>query len=158
MARFKEEVLTAARSRVGQPFSNHFRPNDVCANGTRTIDQCMERGLGMPGYDCSGLVIASLCDVLGIAASDWPPNFRHALQFKAALLEGAMPEPGDIIFLQSPEDPSLKHTGIYAGGLNLVHANGSRSVQRVIESQLSNNQVPYVVDPSRMANLPPLCD
>ena len=39
-------------------------------------ERCRNVGLG-PAFDCSGLVIRSICDVLGVDPQDWPPDMRH---------------------------------------------------------------------------------
>ncbi|MCA9329884.1 hypothetical protein KDA11_04515 [Candidatus Saccharibacteria bacterium] len=37
----------------------------------------MEQGLGVESFDCSGLVIRSVCDVLGKKVDEWPIGLRH---------------------------------------------------------------------------------
>lgn len=37
----------------------------------------MSIGIGSESFDCSGLVIASISDVLGVSATDWPSDVRH---------------------------------------------------------------------------------
>ena len=47
----------------------------------------MQVGFGQEGrFDCSGLVIAGIAQVLGSPASDWPGNLRHTRQMAKALL------------------------------------------------------------------------
>ena len=37
----------------------------------------MSEGLGPTSFDCSGLVIRSICDVLGMSTDQWPVGLRH---------------------------------------------------------------------------------
>ncbi len=74
---FERELLAAARGRLGKPFRHHFKLNNDCQFGTLPLLPCMEVGMDDSGYDCSGIVIASTCDVLGIPTKDWPTSYRH---------------------------------------------------------------------------------
>ena len=40
-------------------------------------DKCLSAGIGPKAYDCSGLAIASICDVLGKPVGSWPAGMRH---------------------------------------------------------------------------------
>ena len=52
------------------------RSSEVCFE--LPTDQCLTSGIGPEHFDCSGLVVASLCEVLGLATCDWPMGRRHA--------------------------------------------------------------------------------
>lgn len=114
----REKVIDSASNRIGQPFVHHFKP-DLCAHGTRTPRICYEHGLGQDGYDCSGLVIASLCDVLDMATEQWPEDIRHVTQLHTRLAEEAEPEAGDILIYAS-------HIGILTSHVSLIHPSKPR--------------------------------
>lgn len=48
-----------------------------CREAVEVPPECWEVGLGNPGYDCSGFIIAVTSRVLGVSISDWPRNERH---------------------------------------------------------------------------------
>jgi cell wall-associated NlpC family hydrolase len=82
----------------------------------------MERGLNDAGYDCSGLIVASMCDVMGISTSEWPVNLRHSLQLEP-YVEERTAEPGDILLFYN-DKPSRIHLGIFVADKCVVHASG----------------------------------
>lgn len=134
MSDFSAEVINAARARIGTPFREHFTP-DLCEKGTVTVDACMDSGFDRRGYDCSGLIIASICDVVGVALQDWPREFRHNRQM--VRLMGALPEAEDLTFLIGEEDlsdgrldtsPRSIHGGIRVAHDRYIHANGFTGV------------------------------
>lgn len=55
------------------------------------------------GYDFSGLVISSLCGVLGISFKQWPMSMRHSFQMSGFGIEtaGYSVWPGDILLIDS---------------------------------------------------------
>lgn len=55
----------------------HHRMVSGCREAARVPPECWEVGLGNPGYDCSGFIIAIASRVLGIPVDDWPRNERH---------------------------------------------------------------------------------
>jgi hypothetical protein len=60
------EILSSGILELGSPFQHHYAPANMCKGGRLTTDSFMERGLDKRGYDCSGLVIQSICDAIGI--------------------------------------------------------------------------------------------
>lgn len=135
------------------PFQSHFLPHDTCQDGLITNDDCMERGLDERGFDCSGLIIASACDVLGIPVSDWPREYRHIRQLDTVSSTEIVPEFGDITLFRAPEDHTRKHGGIYTGGLYMVHANarGETDTQAVIEGRIPMNAEVSVLELEKLA-------
>lgn len=129
------EVLESARQKIGEPFRHHFKPTNMCEGGRLTVDNCMERGMDSTGYDCSGLAIASLCEVLHLELSQWPRDLRHAQQI-AELAVDDEPQPGDLRLYYSSK--GRIHIGIATESAEAIHANGLTNV--VKES--------VVVDPS----------
>ena len=108
MSEFAYKLIDAARSQIGASFRPHFKPENLCLDGTVTVDSCMERGVSPQGYDCSGLVIASMCRILQIQPSEWPRTLRHAVQLqKHAVLKRF--EPGDVQFYY------YKSGGVHSG-------------------------------------------
>ncbi len=122
MTEFENEFVEAARSHLGEPFLHHFIPEDLCDRGARTEDDCMERGLGEDGFDCSGLVVVSACEVLGVNASDWPREFRHARQLES-LAEEREPNFGEVGLFYSAKSP-YPHMGILVTKRSIIHADG----------------------------------
>lgn len=116
------QIIDNARSRIGAPFQSHFEPKDLCNFGYDTVDSCMERGMDERGYDCSGLVIASLCDVLEIATNSWPRELRHPQQLMSLATDEGH-EPGDMrVFISQKGRPHVaitvtEHRAIHAGGV-----------------------------------------
>lgn len=73
------------------------------------------------GYDCSGLAIASICEVMGIATSQWPSRLRHTQQL-ACLGDNHDAEPGDIRLYTSGD--ARIHLGIATTEEEAIHASG----------------------------------
>lgn len=133
-------VLDAARSRLNEPYINHFNPNN-CEGGAITTATCMESGMDGSGYDCSGLVVASLCEVLGIKTTDWPANLRHVAQFEQ-LAAPTDAQFADVLLFDSmrPDGtPYRTHCGLYTGPQCVVHSTG-RS-KRVVEGTVETTGV-----------------
>lgn len=109
------ELLDVAAEFRGAGFQDHFQP-DLCQHGSQTVEHCFDVGLGQQGlFDCSGLVIASLCEVEGIPVEDWNPGYRHAQQM-AELAENRAPQHGDVVvfYKQGPaQEPAPKHVALY---------------------------------------------
>lgn len=135
MSELGEEVIRSARTRIEMPFRHHFKPINLCEGGRLTADECMERGMDSQGYDCSGLAVASLCEVLGISTVEWPREFRHTQQLATlAIDEGGAP--GDFRLYYS--SGNRIHLGIAASAQEVIHASG---LTRVVEEGI-------VTDPS----------
>jgi cell wall-associated NlpC family hydrolase len=135
-----ERVVEAARSRVGKPYRNHFKPNE-CSYGYEVNDGCWTHGLDDAGYDCSGLVIASICDAIDLSLDKWPRNLRHIAQFySAAAVEGTDPEQGDIVVCVNETDPAITtwHMGLYTGEDTMVHASGLPAELEVVEGPIGD--------------------
>jgi len=116
------EVVAAARAHKGKPFRHHFKPENLCDNGRKTVDSCMERGMDDDGFDCSGLVIASLCEVLKINAREWPRELRHVRQL-TEYEERTRSKIGDIAIFYFTNSSRL-HTGILTNDRTAIHASG----------------------------------
>lgn len=152
MGSFNEAIVEAAVARLGQPFQDHFIP-DICNDGTLTLPECWERGLGQgenPRYDCSGLIIACACDALDISLDDWPRDLRHGRQMAAHADSTKIAEAGDIIIIQSPENSRLKHVAIYTGELGMLHVD--RNVKKVSQGSISTWAVPSVLPVPALVN------
>lgn len=122
MSEQTDKVIAAARTRVGTPFRHHYKPLNTCKYGRVTHDECMTRGMDQEGYDCSGLVIASLCEILQISPADWPRDRRHAWQMQDLVTQHNR-RPGDILLI---EDMHLSrfHPLISSGEQSVIHADG----------------------------------
>ena len=122
MNSFRPELLKSVQSKLGMPFAEHFQPNE-CQGGVLTLDSCMEKGLdAQRGYDCSGLIIASLCEVLEISTAQWPHEFRHAVQMRAVATGGTQPKRGDVVYMSHPEKSWYKHLGVMSDPHKFIHA------------------------------------
>lgn len=137
MDKMGNELIKAARYELGRPFRHHFKPENLCDDGRITIDQCMERGMDGEGYDCMGLVIASICNVLGVSAHDWPREYRHSLQMHV-LATDKLPDFGDVLLIESKSKGGYQlvtHMGLYIEYGRVLHANGKTKV--VDESEVA---------------------
>ena len=126
MGDYSKDVITAARSRVGLPFRHHFKPENNCNSGTATNDSCMEKGMDNSGYDCSGLVVASICEVLGVKTNQWPREYRHMVQLEELAVDENV-EAGDPILLYlDPGENGVRrtHMGIFVAEQCVIHASG----------------------------------
>lgn len=136
MTSLKSELFHAASLKIDALFQHHYQPDNLCEGGRSTVGECMERGMDSQGYDCSGLVISSLCDVLDINPKDWPRGVRHSFQLKQfEFVDKAYEfEPGDILLIESMSNLEYRyntHTGIHTGGEEMIHASGrSKRVER----------------------------
>ncbi len=135
------EVISNARARIDAPFRNHFKPENLCNGGRITIAACMERGMDQNGYDCSGLAIASICDVLAITTARWPPDIRHTQQL-AKLADDRDCEPGDIRLYIS--NNGYIHLGIATTLDKAIHA--SAESKKVEEGQIKDVEVTDMED------------
>jgi cell wall-associated NlpC family hydrolase len=128
MSKVSEEIVDAAQTRLGLPFKHHFKPENLCEFGQITINSCMDKGMDDDGYDCSGLVIASICDVIGIEASNWPADYRHLHQLKSLEEENLEPNSGDVLLFY--QKPPRTHMGIFITRKTVIHASG---ISRLVE-------------------------
>ena len=138
MSEFGGEVLESARRRVGMPFRHHFKPDNTCEGGQITVDSCMERGMDPSGYDCSGLVIASISDVLAVDPREWPRDLRHTKQLDALAAVQDF-EPGDILMHHSSN--GRIHMSIATGEREGIHASGVTKL--VEEGEVTDKYGPF---------------
>lgn len=80
------------------------------------------------GYDCSGLAIASICDVIDMRPAEWPSQLRHTRQL-ATLATNAEPQPGDLR-LYYQEDGRI-HLGLATSTGEVIHASGLPDINSV---------------------------
>jgi|GEM_PF-2096484 len=133
MSEFGSEVVKSARTRIEAPFRHHFKPLNLCESGGRTVDECMNRGMDIEGHDCSGLAIASICEVLAIETARWPRNLRHTRQLSRLATDEDF-GPGDLRLYYSFKNRI--HLGIATTAIEVVHASGLTN--RVEESAVTN--------------------
>jgi hypothetical protein len=127
MSELRDEVLRRARQYLDAPFRHHYKPDNVCNYGRRTIDSCMEYGMDSAGFDCSGLAIASLCDVLAISPREWPRELRHTAQLRSLETEEEH-EPGDWKLFYNTKNQT--HLGVATETDEVVHASG---ITKIVE-------------------------
>ena len=84
-------------------------------------DECMERGMDPQGYDCSGLAIASICDVLNISTREWPRHLRHTQQLASLAIDATF-QLGDLRLYYSAN--GRIHLGVATSTEKVVHASG----------------------------------
>ena len=68
------ELIEVARSYIGSGAIYHQQQAGDCFRAPS--ERCLQVGLG-PAFDCSGFIIASLCQVAGRPIGDWPASLRH---------------------------------------------------------------------------------
>lgn len=161
------DVARLALEQTGRPAVNHAKLAG-CAFG-ETGSECMRLGMDKDGYDCSGLVIASLAAVIGVRARDWPQSLRHVRQMyeKAETAEVQL-RPGDLpVFARYYNFGSDKprqvpgHIGIvinadwHTGRYEYVHTNADTGRVEAVQSELGNSspeeEILGVVSPWRLA-------
>jgi cell wall-associated NlpC family hydrolase len=127
---FGHKIVKAGRSRVGKPFQNHFKPDNLCDSGTFTLDSCINRGMSDEGYDCSGFIIACVAEAFGTDSACWPAELRHVSQMQP--LCGEYPASEGDILVYYPElidgKKTRTHIGIYVAEGIALHANGMTGV------------------------------
>jgi hypothetical protein len=124
MSDTRTALVEAARNRIDAPFRHHYKPENPCDYGAYTAVACMEAGLDDRGYDCSGFIIASLCETLEIAVSDWPREYRHVRQLEV-FAEDIPPVEGDaVVFRAHHGRPDAAHIGIHVTDHTVLHASG----------------------------------
>lgn len=122
MSAIGPKIVDAGRQYIGARFRDHFDPTDPCNRGTVTSDICMERGLGEDGgFDCSGLVIASICTALNMQPRQWPQEYRHARQLSILQEDSYESKKGDVALFYLDGLRSI-HLGILAANLTVIHA------------------------------------
>ena len=123
------ELVAAARHELGRPFRHHFKPNE-CSGGLETLDECMENGMDSRGYDCMGLVIASVCKINNVSPRSWPKQYRHSLQLNQFATDNN-PAFGDVLLIESTSEegrPYMTHMGFYLAPNRVLHANGRTGI------------------------------
>jgi cell wall-associated NlpC family hydrolase len=126
-SRYSEAVIEVASGFKGIDFRHHFRPDNICDDGYLTLDSCMERGLDENGFDCSGLVIASICRAIDLPTSSWDRNFRHLSQLRE-LQEDIPAHPGDALVFHYYD-----HIGIMSSDRSFIHSSGlSKKVEETV--------------------------
>jgi hypothetical protein len=86
----------------------------------------MQNGMDDRGYDCSGLVIASVCEIVKIETSNWPRQYRHLLQI-FMLRQDITARDGDMLIFYDELNrwgTNRIHTGIKSGENQVVHVSG----------------------------------
>jgi len=119
---FGSKVADAVRHYEGQPFVDHdLRAG--CRLGVAN-NLCFEVGLGQDGIDCSGLIVVSASDVLGIDYHSWPADLRHSGQMYRAVAQyrTIRPKlmPGALLFRMTSGLPS--HVMVADSEASIVHA------------------------------------
>ncbi|MDR2304171.1 MAG: C40 family peptidase [Treponema sp.] len=92
-------------------------------------------GTDRRGMDCSGLVIASFKDALGVSV----PRTAAGLYVWAEKIEEPQLQPGDLVFFRTASSKSISHVGIYSGQGRFIHAASEGPKTGVIYSQLSES-------------------
>jgi len=126
----KEQLVVVGREKLGLPFLHHFKPN-ACKGGLLVLDSCLESGLDSRGFDCTGFVLASLCEVLDVKQNSWIREFRHNYQLEK-FADKDEAEYGDVLLIESYSEitgrPYITHTGVYVSIGQLIHANGKTGI------------------------------
>lgn len=115
---FGQELTKVAAGYEGRPAINHLLFSN-CQQGP-TKPECLKLGMSPLGFDCSGLVLRSIGDVLGLQNESLNPNYRHVRQMgKLALgqLELEQMVPGNIVLFGVEDEAdffksTVRHAGI----------------------------------------------
>lgn len=131
---FGVEVALAVSQYVGQRSIRHQRYSDCQLDST--LPECMTIGMEPNGFDCSGLVIRSICDALGKKPTDWNPDLRHVRQMAKEM---------DHTMFSRPELGDIALFGAFVGGenqshLTVTHAGITVSVKKYGESRMIHAQ------------------
>jgi cell wall-associated NlpC family hydrolase len=126
----REQTVEFAKNYLGVAFRHHFKPVDLCSNGEITLPSCMDNGMDMRGMDCSGLIIASICQLTKVNPQEWNTDYRHLSQMRVFETQDD-PELGDAVTI------GMSHIAIYAGEDTFIHA--SNPAGKVIESKLGRS-------------------
>ncbi len=124
---FAVDVLEAAQRYDGR----QFFPHEVAAscNKAKTLDRCMEvglgydeigplyteAGLGAGAFDCTGLVLRSVADVLGADAREFNRNYRHLRQIASLAIRPKAPIPQGYAVVRYGQTMFPLHMGVYFG-------------------------------------------
>lgn len=120
---FGAELITATRSYMGQPAVRHYDFAGNCLE--QASPHCLDGGLGPDRFDCSGLMIRALCDVVGKPVEDWPLELRHVrdmwddAQTEATAFEPTPMEPGALVVLRR-RHPVADTTYVVPGHIGVV--------------------------------------
>lgn len=122
MSELSQRFISSALDLAGRPFKQHYGKFVPCSNGIYTDPTCMERGLDLhgEGYDCTGLVITSICRALRVPVRAWPLAYRHTDQLDA-LAESREPKIGDVIVFNRHGFRAV-HVGILIDDDLMLHA------------------------------------
>ena len=133
MTQIRDSFIAEACLRFGDPYDEHYTGADPCRDENGAVYDspvCLERGLNTngEGFDCMGLVIASLARTLEMPTHNWPVDYRHLEQFDP-LAENRAGEPGDIVvFYHRLGRPN--HMGVLLEPKTIIHATrDSRTVR-----------------------------
>lgn len=149
----RNRVVEVAQEFTDAPFRHHYRPEDTCNGGRYTNNDCMYRGMDvLNGFDCSGLIIASVCKAIGVPTSDWSMTYRHVVQLEK-LAHYRDPLPGDAILFADTKKVRRVHSGICIKDTVVVHASGLEKELRVVEGIVTGyNDPPKTVSLQTMVN------
>ncbi|MDQ5972259.1 MAG: hypothetical protein QG553_418 [Patescibacteria group bacterium] len=145
---FGAELIAATRSYMGQPAVHHYEFAGNCLE--QASPRCLDDGFGPENFDCSGLIIRAVSDVLGKRVEDWPLDLRHVRdmwgdsQVEATAFEPAPVERGSLLVMRrkhTVDDMTYVvpgHIGVvtqvFRSGAYYIHANAPEG--KVIESRL----------------------
>ncbi len=128
VARFGAEVAKASLQYLACGFIDH---RTAAYLSSSKPSRCMEVGLGPDSFDCTGLSIRSICDVMGWKVSDWPQELRHSYEFArecgTEYQDPALPG-GVALYAQhvkKADESALwlpAHVGIVIGPERMIHA------------------------------------
>lgn len=146
---FRKSVVAAVLSKKGLPFRHHYKPVNLCG-GVFTRQECMEVGMDGRGFDCSGLVIASVCTAAHVDVREWDDEYRHVPQLMGLSVD-TEPEAGDALIMRrvTGPRPPRNHMGILIKTGTIAHASGK--TQKVEIEDLET-----VVEPGSILRVVPL--
>jgi cell wall-associated NlpC family hydrolase len=141
-ADLNQRMVAAAEARMGCPYVAHDSVADGCDGGIISSDLCMTVGLDNNGYDCGGLVVASLADILDITLAEYPTTLRHHTQMAELAAPRHVAQIGDI-WLQRTTRGQPAHVGVFTYLGSVVHANNTTNT--VSRQPISRQQASSVI-------------
>lgn len=112
----------------------HLRLDFVQAVENKVGTPFKRGGVEKDGYDCSGLIVAGLCEVLNITPAEYPEDLRTLTQISQNFNLVDLPSvPGDIFVKY---DEIATHAFVFVGGRSFVHSGRDYGVKRMTSQKL----------------------
>ena len=152
-------VAAAATEYVGSPYVSHADAVR-CGAQLKTYPACMESSLDERGFDCSGLVIRAISDVIRLQPDEWAEDVRHVAQMAhhgsrvsvREMQQGHMYPGLLLVFNHRLGDLHIAstHVSVYVGEEQMVHARSKGDDTVALETTAvrgTTKSLAFAVDP-----------